>query len=109
MSRKHIIAGIGIVLCSAVLLYFLGNTLDRRRYSGDVTEELTRLRSHIEQFRRIANEKGPVGRRLDFLLQEMAREASTTGAKSQHADLQHAVVDMRAEVARMREQVQNIE
>ncbi len=75
----------------------------------DVAEELTRLESHIAQFRTIAAEKGPVGRRLEFLLQEMGREASTIGAKVQDARLQHMVVDLRGEIARMREQVHNVE
>lgn len=76
---------------------------------ADVAEELTRLDSHLAQFRAIAAEEGPVGRRLEFLLQEMGREASTIGAKAQDARLQHMVVDLRGEIARMREQVHNIE
>lgn len=76
---------------------------------SDVIEELTRLRSHIDQFRTIARESGPVGRRLDFLLQEMAREASTIGSKAQDAAIQHLIVDLKGELARMREQIQNIE
>lgn len=76
---------------------------------SDVSEELARLRSHLDQFRKIAAEDGAVGRRLDFLLQEMAREASTTGAKAQDAQLQHLVVELRGELTRMREQIQNIE
>jgi uncharacterized protein (TIGR00255 family) len=76
---------------------------------ADVAEELTRLRSHIAQFRAILAEEGTVGRRLDFLLQEMAREASTIGAKAQDAEVQHRVVDLRGELNRMREQIQNIE
>jgi len=76
---------------------------------SDVSEELARLRSHIDHFRAIAAEDAEVGRRLDFLLQEMAREASTTGAKAQDAQLQHLVVELRGEISRMREQVQNVE
>ena len=76
---------------------------------ADVCEELTRLRSHVDQFRAISSEVGPVGRRLDFLLQEMSREATTTGAKTQDATMQHKIVDLRGELARMREQIQNIE
>jgi uncharacterized protein (TIGR00255 family) len=76
---------------------------------SDVAEELTRLRSHVAQFRTIAGEGDLVGRRLDFLLQEMAREAGTIGAKCQDAELQHLIVDLRGELSRMREQVQNIE
>jgi uncharacterized protein (TIGR00255 family) len=76
---------------------------------SDVTEELTRLGSHVDQFRTIARESGPVGRRLDFLLQEMTREASTIGAKAQDPSIQHLIVDLKGELARMREQIQNIE
>lgn len=76
---------------------------------ADVTEELVRLKSHLAQFQGLLEVTEPVGRRLDFLLQEMAREANTVGAKCQDADLSHLVVDIKAELSRMREQVQNVE
>ncbi len=76
---------------------------------SDVEEELTRLSSHFEQFERLGSMPEPVGRRLDFLLQEMAREVNTIGAKSQDAPVAHAVVEIKAEIERMREQVQNVE
>ena len=75
----------------------------------DIEEELTRLHSHFEQFERLSESAEPVGRRLDFLLQEMAREVNTIGAKSQDAVVAHAVVEIKAEIERMREQVQNVE
>jgi len=78
----------------------------------DVTEEVVRLRSHVEQFRKLLAGAGPgqpAGRRLDFLLQEMAREANTLGAKGADADSSHLVVELKAELERMREQVQNVE
>jgi len=78
----------------------------------DITEELVRLRSHVEQFRCILSEgdrRSPVGRRLEFLLQEMGREANTTGSKANDAGLAHFVVDLKSELERMREQVLNIE
>lgn len=78
----------------------------------DVTEEIVRLRSHIEQFREIVRAAGagvPVGRRLDFLLQEFAREANTIGSKGGDAPIAHDVVELKAELERIREQVQNIE
>ncbi|MBX3189900.1 MAG: YicC family protein [Labilithrix sp.] len=75
----------------------------------DVCEELTRLESHTAHFESLVVSEGAVGRRLDFLLQEMAREANTIGAKSQDVEIAHAVVDLKAEIERMREQVQNIE
>lgn len=76
---------------------------------SDVTEELTRLASHFEQFEDLLQDEKPVGRRLDFLLQEIGREANTIGAKSQDAPLAHTVVELKAEIERMREQVQNVE
>ncbi len=78
----------------------------------DVTEELVRLRSHVEQFRSIVAAGGPgkpVGRRLDFLLQEFGREANTIGSKGSDAPVAHQVVELKAEIERLREQVQNVE
>jgi uncharacterized protein (TIGR00255 family) len=75
----------------------------------DISEELTRLESHCEQFSALVDAEEPVGRRLDFLLQEMAREANTVGAKSPDAQVSHAIVEVKAEIERMREQVQNVE
>lgn len=76
---------------------------------SDVTEETTRLQHHVEAFRAAAAGKGEVGRRLDFLLQEMLREVNTIGSKSQDASIAAAVVDMKVEVDRMKEQAANIE
>lgn len=78
----------------------------------DITEELVRLRSHVQQFEDIFASAGPgtpVGRRLDFLLQEMAREANTVGSKASDASLAHDVVELKTELERIREQVQNVE
>lgn len=75
----------------------------------DIAEELTRLKSHLEQFRTLLADKEPAGRRMDFLVQEMNREINTTGSKSQHADISSRVVALKAELERVREQVQNIE
>jgi uncharacterized protein (TIGR00255 family) len=76
---------------------------------SDVCEELTRLESHCAQFAALLSSGEAIGRRLDFLLQEMAREANTVGAKSPDAQIAHAVVEVKAEIERMREQVQNVE
>ncbi len=76
---------------------------------SDVTEELVRLDSHFDQFAHLLVADGPVGRRLDFLLQEIGRESNTIGAKSQDAPIAHLVVEMKAELERIREQVQNVE
>lgn len=75
----------------------------------DTTEELLRLDSHCDQFTIMMNSDGAVGRRLDFLLQEMNREANTLGAKVMNASLAHVVVELKAELERIREQVQNVE
>ncbi len=76
----------------------------------DIREELVRLGSHIDQFRSTIDGEGePVGRRLDFLLQEMGREANTIGSKAGDAPLAHLVVDLKTELERIREQVQNVE
>ncbi|MGO9838502.1 MAG: YicC/YloC family endoribonuclease [Polyangiaceae bacterium] len=76
---------------------------------SDISEELTRLESHVAQFSELVDGEEAVGRRLDFLLQEMAREANTVGAKSPDAPISHAIVEVKAEIERMREQVQNVE
>ncbi|MDQ6881684.1 MAG: YicC family protein [Pseudomonadota bacterium] len=75
----------------------------------DVAEELTRLGSHIEEIERLINKGGEVGKRLDFLIQELHREANTMGSKSAALDLTRISVDMKVLVEQMREQVQNIE
>lgn len=76
---------------------------------SDVAEELSRLRTHIEELRRILEEGGPLGRRLDFLGQEMLREINTTGSKSADSELAHLVVEVKAELERIKEQSQNLE
>ncbi len=75
----------------------------------DVTEEMTRLRSHVAQMRSLMAGGEPSGRKMDFLVQEMHREANTIGSKSQSAEIAAGVVSLKAEVERMREQVQNVE
>ncbi len=78
----------------------------------DVTEEIVRLRSHVQQFREIVGggDSGkPVGRRLDFLLQEFGREANTIGSKGSDAPIAHQIVELKTEIERIREQVQNVE
>jgi uncharacterized protein (TIGR00255 family) len=76
---------------------------------SDISEEMARLDSHFQQFGVLLASNGPVGRQLDFLLQEIARELNTTGAKSQDAPVAQLVVKTKVEVERMREQVQNVE
>jgi len=78
----------------------------------DVTEEIVRLRSHVAQFRDIVAAGGPgkpVGRRLDFLMQELGREVNTIGSKGGDAPIAHQVVELKTQLERIREQVQNVE
>jgi len=77
----------------------------------DVTEEVVRLASHVAQFEAAlaASAGAPVGRKLEFLLQEMGREANTIGSKAADAPIAHRVVDLKTELERMREQVLNVE
>jgi len=76
---------------------------------SDITEELARLRSHIEQFRITINTDGEVGKRLDFLLQELNREANTVLSKSTEIAIKDAGLVIKAEIEKLREQVQNVE
>lgn len=76
---------------------------------SDVTEECDRLGSHLAQFRGALAQPGPQGRRLEFLLQEMGREANTTGSKSADVALAHEVVELKGALERLREQVLNLE
>ena len=75
----------------------------------DVAEEITRLNSHLDEIERLIIKGGEVGKRLDFLIQELHREANTMGAKSAALELTHISVDMKVLIEQMREQVQNIE
>jgi uncharacterized protein (TIGR00255 family) len=95
----------GIALDPARLAQEVALLADRT----DVTEEVTRLRSHLSQARALLAGAEPAGRKLDFLVQEMHREVNTIGSKSQSAEIAALVVSAKAEVERMREQVQNVE
>jgi uncharacterized protein (TIGR00255 family) len=75
----------------------------------DVAEELMRLTTHLAEVRRLIAQEGPAGRRLDFLTQELNREINTIGSKSQSAPVGARVVDAKAELERLREQIQNVE
>ena len=75
----------------------------------DIAEELTRLDAHVQHFRELMRENGDAGKRLNFLLQEMNREANTVGSKANSTPIGHAVVELKNEIERIREQVQNIQ
>jgi uncharacterized protein (TIGR00255 family) len=93
-------------------------TLDAERVSqeailfaerADVTEELTRLEAHMQAFARMLLSPEAVGRKSEFLLQEMHREVNTIASKSNDADISQRVVEIKSELERMREQIQNVE
>lgn len=74
-----------------------------------VDEETVRLRSHISQLRSMASGASPIGRKMDFLIQELNRESNTIGSKCQNAEIARVVVDLKAEIEKIREQIQNVE
>ena len=74
-----------------------------------VSEETVRLRSHIAQFVKLVNEGGAIGRKLDFIVQEMNRETNTIGSKAQDIEIAQVVVNIKSEIEKIREQIQNIE
>jgi len=76
---------------------------------ADVDEEIERLKVHVDEVRRVLTQDEPVGRRLDFLMQELNREANTLGAKSVHTDTTTVSVELKVLIEQMREQIQNIE
>jgi uncharacterized protein (TIGR00255 family) len=95
-----------------------GSDFDERRFHqevayfaerSDVSEEVVRMESHLRQFELKLMEEGPAGRGLDFILQEMNREANTLGAKAVDDDIAHKVIELKGELEKMREQAQNIE
>ena len=75
----------------------------------DISEEVTRLRSHLDQFAELCDKDEPVGRTLDFLTQELLREANTIASKSNYAVIAQHVVETKALIDRLKEQVQNVE
>jgi uncharacterized protein (TIGR00255 family) len=75
----------------------------------DISEEILRLRSHLDQFQAFIRQQQSAGRKLDFLTQEMVREVNTIGSKANNAEVAHSVVEIKAAVERMREVLQNVE
>ena len=74
-----------------------------------VDEETVRLRSHMSQLSTMVNGVSPIGRKMDFLIQEFNRETNTIGSKCQNSSIAHVVVDIKSEIEKIREQIQNIE
>jgi len=100
-----LLASAGVALDEARLAVEIAALADRT----DVTEELVRLRAHLAALRGHLAEDVPVGRRLDFLVQEVGREVNTIGSKSQSSEIARRVVEAKAELEKIREQVQNVE
>jgi len=76
---------------------------------SDISEEVVRFRAHVQQWTGLTDGPEPCGRKLDFLLQEMNREVNTMGSKADGTGVAEAIVDIKAELEKMREQVQNVE
>jgi uncharacterized protein (TIGR00255 family) len=74
-----------------------------------IAEEIVRLKSHFSQFGKIVKEKSPVGRKLDFLVQEINRETNTIGSKSLDIEITNRVIEVKSDIEKIREQIQNIE
>jgi len=107
--RSRLEARLGELTASAVEPQRLAQEVVIFADKTDVAEELTRLFVHCRQAEKLLNAQEPAGRRLDFLLQEMGREVNTIGAKSQHAEISLLVIEVKAELERIREQIQNVE
>ena len=108
--RKRLEAKMAEVLCNTLI--------DENRILAEaaifadhiaVDEETVRLRSHMDQLRSMMDGDSPIGRKTDFLIQEFNREANTIGSKCQNSDIAHVVVDLKSEIEKIREQIQNIE
>lgn len=76
---------------------------------ADINEEIIRLESHSQQFLQTLDQKGPVGRKLDFILQEMLREANTIGSKTEDLTISTCVINIKSQLEKIREQIQNVE
>ena len=105
MRRRLKAAGVGFAPDSEQLARELALFADR----CDISEELVRLDSHFEQARKLLGSRGPVGRALDFLCQEMFREINTIGSKANDAGISRQVIRFKAGLETVREQVQNVE
>jgi uncharacterized protein (TIGR00255 family) len=76
---------------------------------SDITEEIVRFRSHIEQLNDLLTKEEGAGRKIDFLIQEIGREINTIGSKSSDSEISRSVIEIKSELSKLREQVQNVE
>jgi uncharacterized protein (TIGR00255 family) len=116
--RENLVRDSAVRLKERVRLLTEGMDIDEQRLAmevaiiadkSDITEELVRVRSHVNQFRKFMASEEPVGRKLDFLVQEIHREVNTIGAKVNHAEVSQLVVEIKSQLEKIREQIQNIE
>jgi uncharacterized protein (TIGR00255 family) len=108
-KRGELEARVRELLASAVEGSVIASEVARAVERADVSEEITRLRSHVSLWRSAVASSEPCGRKLDFIVQEMNREVNTIGSKCQDAAIAERVIAMKAELERVREQVQNVE
>ena len=102
---RQLLADSGVTVSDADVIREVSIFADR----SDINEEITRLRSHLEQFQTFIREPASTGRKLDFLSQEMNREVNTIGSKANNVAIAHGVVEMKAAIEKMREILQNVE
>jgi uncharacterized protein (TIGR00255 family) len=102
---NKLLSELGVSVQPADIVREVGLFADR----SDISEEIVRLKSHLEQFERFVGESESNGRKLDFLIQEMFRETNTIGSKSNDAEIARQVVEMKTAIERMREMIQNVE
>ncbi len=102
---RQLLADSGVAVADADVIREVSIFADR----SDINEEITRLRSHLEQFQTFIREPASTGRKLDFLSQEMNREVNTIGSKANNVAIAHGVVEMKAAIEKMREILQNVE
>ncbi|MBP7174849.1 MAG: YicC family protein [Thermoclostridium sp.] len=114
----HVVAEYREKLSARIRELMDNNTIDEMRIAMEVAmfadkasinEELVRLKSHLDQFGQIVSMDGPIGKKLDFLLQEMNREVNTIGSKANDLEITRNVVELKSEIEKIREQIQNIE
>ncbi len=118
LKKDAVVADNAVKLKQRIADLMANSEIDESRFNtevalmadrADVTEEIVRLGTHINEFRKAANEADAVGRKLDFMVQEMNREMNTIGSKSQDYDMTAAVIEGKSIIEKIREQVQNIE
>ena len=118
LARERGLAGVHRIACKRCAFVGRVPQVDEQRLLTEtaifadkiaVDEETVRLKSHITQLNKLLDEGGVIGRKLDFIVQEMNREANTIGSKCQNLEIGQTVVEIKSEIEKIREQVQNIE